>query len=51
MQLVRKSLRALLKEYHFWNSGTMIYIYIYYLDDLLTVFSLFLSGLMFTFLP
>ena len=49
MQLVRKSLPALLKEYHFWNSGTMIYIY--YLDDLLTVSSLFLSGLMFTFLP
>ena len=27
MQLVRKSLPALLKEYHFWNSGTIIYIF------------------------
>jgi hypothetical protein len=37
MQLVKKSLPALLKEYHFWSSGTTRYI----LLSLLIAFSLF----------
>ena len=41
MQLVRKSLPALLKEYHFWNSGTMIYIYILFRWSLNRLFFVF----------